>query len=311
MPSRLRRAFGAVAIAVLALPQWAGAAPTAGDGSTRLAGTTTFLARHSGRAVVTLPAPVTITVGSHGFGPVRGLRFDGGGRVVGLALVSLDGRRGFVDLRFRSCFRPGCVAGGGDRDERVAVAWGGSNPFGSKVSLAPGRYQVSVYADGAPLRATLRLPGLAGRTAIATRLRQQGVVKSPTAHGVGGTPANPVSDQAGAPGRVDTDVNLLAFAHVVDGGPNVTDSQTWCIYPGSGPPGGAMTPGCPDADSMTFSSFSVSGSFGATAYGFVLTLGSGSAGEYWQGVDQTGVAVTTSVKDNFFWADLGVPDQRR
>ena len=279
----------------------------------RLAGLNTFTATRTSRAVVDVVRAVDIPV-TPGDGHVRGLTVKGAGRIVGLALVSPDGRLGLVQLEMRTCFAVGCTSTEkGFGQLPLATTWGAPTPTGiskppTTFRLPAGRYLLSVFTDGAPVTVTWRLPHLAGHCHLALRLAQHEQQATPAEQGqLAGSPVTPRSYAEGT-GSVTTDIGVLGFAHRSDATPHAQSDVSWCIYDQSGPPGGVLAPGCPDGVTLQSNAILVKASLREMSYG-MLVLGGGAAGGYYQAVDDTGVQNLASVHDNLFWADAGMPIQ--
>jgi hypothetical protein len=318
----IRACVAAVTAVGLAAPvgALAGTGVSAGTGTsstyqgTSLAGTTTIHAARSARTVVDLPRPVTLHT-ALGDGHADGIRVTGPGRMLGFALVSADGDLGFLQVAFRSCFSAGCHREmPGQSLEQIGAGWGGPPPpYGTSkppttFHLPAGEYVLSVLADGAPVRVTLRLPELTGHAALDLRLPRHSQTLSPTEHSVSSA-GIPTNSQAWGTGTVGTDAVLLAYEHISQSKPHASNDVSWCIYDNSGPPAGTLAPDCPGGDGSTFTATFVSVAFASTSYGLAITTGPAAAGRYYQGIDDTGAQALTEVHDNLMWADLGAVTQ--
>lgn len=280
-----------------------------------LAGLSTITADRTSRAVVDLPRAVTLPT-ARGDGHLRGLTITGAGRVVGISLVSPDGRTGVIQTDFRPCFSARCTKGvAGYPRAPLATTWSstptptGLTSPGEEFRLPAGLYLLSVYTDGAPVTVAWRLPGLTGRMHVRLLLPQHAQVASPAERSA--MPGAPMtfSSQAMARGSVTTSVNLLGFLHVADSAPHAQNTVSWCIYDGSGPPGGRMAPGCPGASSFAGNAVLVTAKLRSMSYGMLVTTGGGE-GDYVLGVDDTGAQLLTGVHDTLLWADAGMPVQK-
>lgn len=319
MPSqtRLRVAVAAVVAVSIVTPAAAGATQTHAPA---LAGQTTVVATRTSRIDVSLPKPVSLAYDKAGLA-LRGITIEGAGRYVGVSLVSLKSQDGFAQLLIRPCFRAGCArTEGGAKPILFGTAWssqavtygisGGPPP----ARLPAGDYLLSVIADGSPVSVHLKLPGLTGRATYRTRLAQDATTLSPAERTVTVAGAQPEA-QSGGTGSVATSVQLLAQTHLATGHAHVNDESSWCIYDGSGPPGGVMTPGCPGAeDSLGFGATYLQASYRNEAFGMALTITPAAAqppppATYFQGYLDYGVEDIASVHDNFLWASLGPPKQ--
>lgn len=315
----LVRASVAAALATtVALPAAASAASPAAasrvagaghDHATRLAAVTVVDADRSGRAVVELPRPVTLH-SRDGFGPFREIHVAGAGRITGLALAADSPRAGLVQLAYHACFSPACpTAPSGHRARTLATAWSPTDDVAdtdrTTAHLPAGIYALSVYADGAPVRVTLRLPQLSGRAHLRLHLTRHATIASPPEHEIGAGPAS-TGAQSWATGTVHTAVTVLAQAHLTDSSPHVSSNESWCIYDGAGPPGGVLLPQCPGGSGISIGATFISRSFKGLSYGMLLTVGAGAGGRYYQGYDDRGVQLLRNAHDTFLWADAGM-----
>jgi hypothetical protein len=314
--TRLRVAVAAVVAVGVVTPAAAGATQTHAPA---LAGQTTVVATRTSRIDVSLPKPVSLRYDKDGLA-LRGITVEGAGRYVGVSLASLRSQDGFAQLLIRPCFRAGCTASAaGGKPVLFGTAWS-SQPvsYGASSGLPPatlpaGDYVLSVIADGSPVSVHLNLPGLTGRATYRTRLPEDASALSPAERTVAVAGAQPEA-QSGGTGAVATSVQLLAQTHLASGSTHVDDESSWCVYDGSGPPGGVLTPGCPGAEqSLGFGATYLSASFGDEAFGMALTIGPASQSPppatNYQGYLDYGVENITSVHDNFLWASLGAPKQ--
>src|SRR4051812_46909146 len=102
--------------------------PAGAGGFPRLAGTTTLYAAHSARGVVRGPRDVTLHT-TPGDNHAKELRIAGRGRIIGFALVSADGRTGFVQIAVTACFDARCDhAIPGYPRQQIAGSWGSTPP---------------------------------------------------------------------------------------------------------------------------------------------------------------------------------------
>jgi len=310
--SRLVRILAVVAIAAPAASYAAQPTAATTDGTPRFAGLTVITADHPGRLIVDLPKPVTLA--TPGVQRIAAITVTGAGRITGVAIASPSGRVGLTQLIFRSCFKRGCnLATAGHPREPLAATWGGPPPKPgvendySKFRLPAGAYAVSIYTDGAPVRVTIRLPGLPGTSNINLRLPQTDEVASPAETRPAGLP---LSAQASGEAALKTDVVLLANLHTSASSAHADNEMMWCVYHAARPPSGVVAPGCPDADfvsdiGITF----VTLSYRSESFSLLVATGPGSHGPYFQAFQDSGVQVLTDVHDSFLWADIGWPHQ--
>lgn len=177
------------------------------------------------------------------------LRVEGDGRMIGFALQPVQSRspsQALRVVRMNACTEPGC------RPE-VSFAFAipadaGRNP-GREAFLRPGRYRLSLLADGAPVTARLRLRGLRG-TAVGQAVEPsdyrimsaEGAVVAPTAdmpaYWSGGAELPGFSGNTMIIGYFQQDADISLGA----------SSSTACHYSqGARPPSGLYLPRCPPA----------------------------------------------------------------
>jgi hypothetical protein len=296
-----------------------GVAPAPADASpgAHLAGTTVIVATHTAREIVDLPHPVRLPYAD--MLTIKGLSIVGAGRIVGLALVnSRDANKpGLVEMRMRSCFQRACTKSPAeDPDDLMEVDWGSPPPplgpgtgFPATLTLPAGRYQLSVFTDGAPVRVTWHIPGLTGTARLEPRLPQRGDVQSPPETGTAGIPATPAAVQSLGDYSLRTDVAVLATVHRVQGGAHVHSEWSWCEYDDSAPPDGIVTPDCAGGGGVGFSATYLSRSTESGGWGISVATGA-AATHYYQCASEAGVQVATDVHDTFLWADAGLTSQR-
>jgi hypothetical protein len=135
-----------------------------------LRGLNVFAGSSSGTMLLRLARPVHLTISD--------IAVRGRGRFYGLVLEQdlRDPWAGVTYVDGRFCTKPGCPG---------PTSWGAGGPaiFGSgfvEGTLPTGVYRAYLVADNAPVRVTLRLPGLSGRATLHPGQRLRPMIATPT-----------------------------------------------------------------------------------------------------------------------------------
>jgi hypothetical protein len=273
----------------------------------RLAGTTTFTANASSVARVRIPRPASFVVDSGAQSP--NITVSGDGRLVGFALMPVHREVGTVPvllaLRTGVCTQPRCRA----EAPRKAFQYVDAMPdlpsrqlssTTKQVTLPSGDYTVRAITDGAPVRMVLRLSGLTGATAV--RLSQPSPVVLRTDAAPPGIAGIDPLRNVGATHQLGSDLGLTMNVVLSDFEPHVRNISGVCTYLDSAPLTGRYHPGCPGAQSE---SYSMVGQPTLHYYGteisgaYLLHPGSWTRGFYVSGVGGPSSLVVTTL-----WMDL-------
>ena len=261
-------------------------------GSNVISGTTT-----SGMSVV-LPRDSSVDVDNLG----RYVGLTGGGRMSGLILTGSDlkdaSRPFLAVLRAGFCGAPGCTP---KKSQRAGFGFfKGSSSSSGYLTLPAGEYQLYLVADGAPVRATLELPGLRGRARLTP---SRSVVSSITepALGVGEGPGGTFysgGESYDVKGLEGFSFNALRLKAEAWGAGEVAH----CIYDEAPPEPVAFAPGCPAGQNFPITDAVV------TTIPYTRVYGSGvarnGAGPMGHGVWYAAAAAVTEAADLSFFIDF-------
>jgi hypothetical protein len=228
------RAFLGLAAAIIAIVA-ASPVNAAAPPPPVIRGTTVWTGTRTASMVVRLPKPVHLSIGD--------IAIQGGGRVYGVMIEDYPAatKAAASLLGFGMCLKAGCTPlVSDDRSGCVCVR------DGDQVSLTEGTFPAGVYrvfliADGAPVTATIRWPGLAGTV----RLTPTGAVRSallmpPPSQSA--PDAAPVAYAAGATytaGRSGAYVLFVTWKREL--APSEPGVISQCLYAGR-PPAGSVPP---------------------------------------------------------------------
>lgn len=289
------------------------AAPARGatDQAPALHGLNRIDAAHPARAYVRIPRPVTLHQQRHGYGFIRGLTLHGAGRMYGIALTDPHARRGFVAMHYNPCFERGCArAMRGYHSAQMAMTWDiaamEKQIDARSLRLPAGRYIMSVFADGAPVHVQWRIDGLGGTARLRLHTAQNVTVTTPAQQAPAAGPVRTESEFAGT-GTLRTDIVVLAYVDAVAKSSAVVDNSTWCIEP-VGPPDNGPRPVCAPGTGVggTFiNPAAVTVSRKGMGFGLCMMAGPGTAGRYYQSVDDKGVELISDAHASMLWADAG------
>jgi hypothetical protein len=291
--SRRARARAAVVAAVLvALP----AVPEAGAAPVRqiLAGRSVLVADRPAAETVVLPRAATIDL-DDATADSPSVTIEGTGRLAGFVLTALDpsdaqGPRTLIMLRVGGCTAPRCEATAPRQAYEYAVAGEGFavrrlSENARRVTLPAGDYALRAVTDGAPVRLTLRLGGLAGATTVRVT-RAHRVTLRTDASPPGPARVDPLRNVAASYrfGRVPGLTFHVLFQEYE---PHVRSISGICYYRDAAPPTGRYHPGCPNSvgesvDMVGYPTLRFEGlAFGAD---IMLLPGTWTVGHYLTGV---------------------------
>lgn len=271
-----------------------------------VAGTTVFTATRDAATVVRVPRPASLTMAGAKSPHVE---VSGTGRIVGFTFTALRRPTTFpmtlVTLQAGMCTTRGCRAVA----PRQAHEYVDASPDlptvaedgGQRVTLPPGDYAVRAVTDGSPVRLTLRLAGLSGRTAITVTKPNRLVLRSDSSRdGVAGV--NPMRE-IGVTHRFHTQLGFMFHMALTDYEPHLRNYLGLCHYLDRKPPTGHYQPGCPGA----VSEFRYEAGYPTTQY-HGSRYGSDTAlvpGEWTMGFYQVGAGGPSTFDVVTLWLELG------
>lgn len=297
-----------VAILVSVLPL-VGAGPTrGGTPPTPLAGWTTVRAEAPTWTRVELPQATEIsTLG----GRSPDVDIWGRGRSFGVVLVpekaELAGQT-LVMLVAGGCWERGCLPEPPFRQfETVwAVAWPNQRklPTGEiAFMLKPGTYRLTAVADGAPMTARIRLPGLPGQIELAPKqpVKYRHITVESTAPVAGSV--SPYRMMSTEPFEVTTQLGFMYAVHGERWAPHVAGSAGDCFFRNSRPLAEMYVPGCPMGFDMVQHSMDYPG---PEYYGMAAVMKpTTEPGSWTHGAWKAAVGVPSWVRMTQLWMEMG------
>lgn len=182
-------------------------------------------------------------------GPDSSLTVEGRGRAVAAILRRVGASKavdGFTVARFNGCGAPGCAAPADEPSHVYArSADGQKRDAGGRALLEPGRYRLWLLSDGAPVKATLRLPG---QLRAETSWQTTEFVASGLSAGseTAAVPLSPSYWSGGTSLNLPTeDAVLLGFLQQDSPLGTVVGAAGACHFSGPPPLLGHYAPGCP------------------------------------------------------------------
>lgn len=232
------------------------AVPAAADhqNDVRLAGVTQVVSSTSGTTDVVLPRDALIDLNA------RGVRFEGQGRLLGLQLERTGdpaGRWGYLQSYRLPAFAGGeqvtwgstptadCESVPSEQLPLTSDCTGSTPPRAAE--LPRGHYRLTLLTDGRPVRVTLVLRGLGGRTTVRPTTTLASVQKDLPVREQVGDRAVTFGDSA----DLGVPVETLLVARAGRGG--AVQWASACTRPDAGSAPGAFGPHCPGGSSGSFS----------------------------------------------------------